>query len=121
MRTPVGRTFVRTPHSAASNPTTTRVDPPGIEPGLPACHTDVIPLDHRPILRSVESRGVAPRSPVCKTGILLLDDEPISVTEVGVEPTLHRLSTCRLYRLAYPVIELRSLGLEPRNQAYETR
>jgi hypothetical protein len=25
------------------------------------------------------------------------------VTEVGVEPTLRRLSTCRLYRLAYPV------------------
>jgi hypothetical protein len=26
-----------------------RVDPPGIEPGLPPCHSGVIPLDHRPV------------------------------------------------------------------------
>ena len=46
-----------------------------------------------------------------------------SVTGVGVEPTTSRLSTCRLYQLAYPVsfIQSRSLGLEPRSQAYETR
>ena len=44
-----------------------------------------------------------------------------SVTEVGVEPTQHRLSTCRLCRLAYPVVQLRSPGLEPGSQAYETR
>ncbi len=25
-----------------------RMDPPGIEPGLPPCHSGVIPLDHRP-------------------------------------------------------------------------
>lgn len=25
------------------------MDPPGIEPGLPACRADVVPLDHEPL------------------------------------------------------------------------
>ena len=45
----------------------------------------------------------------------------LRVTEVGVEPTSSRLSTCRLCQLAYPVVQLRSLGIEPSVQAYETR
>ena len=28
------------------------VEPPGIEPGLPACHAGVVPLDHDPVLLS---------------------------------------------------------------------
>ena len=47
-RTPVGRTFVR-PRTPQPPPAPTPVDPPGIEPGLPACHTGVIPLDHEPV------------------------------------------------------------------------
>ncbi len=43
------------------------------------------------------------------------------VTEVGVEPTRDRLSTCRLYQLAYSVNPSRSLGLEPGIRAYETQ
>ncbi len=75
-------------------------------------------------------RGVAPRFPACEAGVFLLDDGPMllsaprkgaGVTRVGVEPTLDRLSTCRLYQLAYLVIQLRSPGIEPGRQAYETR
>ena len=35
------------------------------------------------------------------------------MTEVGVEPTLHRFSTCRLCRLAYPVVQLQTWELNP--------
>ena len=38
---------------AVSPPGHVRVDPPGIEPGLPACHTGVIPLDHRPVISGI--------------------------------------------------------------------
>ena len=31
-------------------PITTAVDSPGIEPGLPPCHSGVFPLDHEPML-----------------------------------------------------------------------
>ena len=35
------------------------------------------------------------------------------MTEVGVEPTLRRLSTCRLCQLAYPVVQLQTRELNP--------
>ena len=38
--------------------------------------------------------------------LLTSDSRLPRVTEVGVEPTLHRLSTCRLCQLAYPVDQL---------------
>ncbi len=64
-----------------------RLDPPGIEPGSPPCHSGVIPLDHRPFVEvrnaecgtrneirhrllhqhRVERPGVEPGSSVCKT------------------------------------------------------
>ena len=67
----------------------------------------------RPYFEPVEPRGVEPRRRVCKTQLPPASDPVRSVTGVGVEPTLDRLSTCRLYQLAYPVIQSRSLGLEP--------
>jgi hypothetical protein len=56
-RTPVGRTSkFENPRAPANSSRADRVDPPGIEPGLPVCHTGVIPLDHRPN-RAQWSRG----------------------------------------------------------------
>src|SRR5262249_5456057 len=54
-----------------------------------------------------------------QASVFLLDDGPecrvsdTRVTEVGVEPTQHRLSTCRLCRLAYPVVQLQTWELNP--------
>jgi hypothetical protein len=46
------------PTCPANNSRADRVDPPGVEPGLPVCRTGVIPLDHRPIsCRAQWNRG----------------------------------------------------------------
>lgn len=74
-RTPVGRTFVRTRDRRAQ---TDRVDPPGVEPGLPVCHTDVIPPRPRAHdLRSVEPQGVEPCRRACKAQLASARD-PVS-------------------------------------------
>lgn len=102
----------RSAHPSVLGQSVDPVDSPGIEPGLQVCQTRVIPLDHEPHRQWIP-RGVAPRSPACEAGVFLLDDGPSSVTEVGIEPTLHRFSTCRLCRLAYPVIQLQTWELNP--------
>ena len=105
---PYPATF-RTTHSF------TQVDPPGVEPGFPACHAGVLPLDDGPVFHSevrpgiepdlpryqggvlpkhlqtnvtsVIPVGVEPSSPACRAGVLPFDDGIVSVAEVGVEPT----------------------------------
>jgi hypothetical protein len=113
---------------------------------LPPCHSGVFPLDHGP--ESQWSRGelhpgfprarrassywtttpfqtaVASQQEAVKHEqycLLLTGCCRLKVTGVGVEPTLDRLSTCRLCRLAYPVVSVRGPGIEPGDQAYETR
>ena len=58
------------------------MDPPGIEPGLPARQAGVIPLDHEP-MPSVESRGFEPRSPAREAGVFPLDDNPMLSSDQG--------------------------------------
>ncbi len=110
------------------------VDPPGIEPGLPACRAGVLPLDHEPSnpQRSVRESNptfVLTKDACCHStyrpnASSVIPDriEPSlswmsarclrrwttgsasTVTEVGVEPTDMRLSTSPLCLFAYPVL-----------------
>ena len=45
-----------------------RVDPPGIEPGSPVCRTGVVPLDHEPMFR-VDRMGVEPITPTLQGSV----------------------------------------------------
>lgn len=121
-RTPVGRTLFapRDPRPPRTTPIewTRGESNPGCRYAIPASYQ----LDHRPVTQwnRGESNPVAVlarHSPRPRA----IPSEP--VTGAGVEPALGRLSTCRLYQLAYPVMknQSRSLGLEPSCQAYETR
>ena len=67
------------------------MDPPGIEPGSPACRAGVVPLDYEPVYL-MERRGVEPRFPGCKPSVVPLDQRPIYLSEVrpGIEPGLPR-------------------------------
>ena len=55
------------------------VDPPGIEPGFPACRAGVVPLDHEPI-DSVDLMGVEPITPILQG----------SVASIGMQAQLQR-------------------------------
>ena len=74
----------------------TAVDPPGIEPGLPPCHSGVFPLDHQPIRFSVDRMGVEPGhrpkvGPPTLQGSVAPDGMParfISEVRPGIEPGL---------------------------------
>ena len=108
----------------------------GIEPRSPRCKRGIFPLDEpqmccqrsvwelNPVFRLTTAacslstyRPIAISDPGWNRTITFLHVTQVSspldhginlsVTEVGVEPTLHRLSTCRLCRLAYPVLSCR--------------
>ena len=66
------------------------MDPPGIEPGLPACRAGVVPLDHEPVSSlSVDRRGVEPRLSGCDPDVVPLDQQPIfQKVRPGIEPEL---------------------------------
>src|SRR6185295_6799371 len=65
-------------------PATFQVDPPGIEPGFPACRAGVVPLDHEP-MQSGEW-GSNPRFPAPKAGGLPLS-YPLQVDREGFAPS----------------------------------
>ena len=100
-------------------------EPRGVEPRRRACKAQLSPASDP----SSGDRGTGQRQRIVRLSLVSCLLSP-AVTEVGVEPTLHRLSTCRLCRLAYPVISARRArrprpvadpGVEPGLQAYETR
>jgi hypothetical protein len=104
------------------------VEPRGVEPRCRACEAQPPPAGGP----SVRSSGIGYSSLRRASGArLMTNDQELmtnnqTVTGVGVEPTLGRFSTCRLYQLAYPVVRARcepiaGPGLEPGCRAYQTQ
>ena len=108
----------------SGSPPLLSVDPPGIEPGLPPCHSGVIPLDHRPV--AMESRGVEPRRRVCKTQLqpagVPVSDRSGSRTHTHQVLGLTPLPVGVPGRVGRAVPDaVADPGVEPGLQAYETR
>ena len=63
------------------------VDPPGIEPGSPACRAGVVPLDHRPAV-AVDRMGVEPITPTLQESVAPSVHASPCLPEVrpGIEP-----------------------------------
>ena len=63
------------------------MDPPGIEPGSPACRAGVVPLDHEPI-DSVDRMGIEPNAPTLQKSVAPLGTCQPVFREVrpGIEP-----------------------------------
>ena len=88
-------TGIRLPSVSNRNYPAQTVDPPGIEPGSPACEAGIVPLDHRP---SVAEVGVEPTIVHQALDLAALPDlrtrplgPPIAVggprvAEAGIEP-----------------------------------
>ena len=66
-----------------------RVDPPGIEPGLPVCRTGVFPLDHEPVLSSGPEGNRTHRTDFARVSRPLGTCQPVlSEVRPGIEPGL---------------------------------
>jgi hypothetical protein len=79
--------------STAARPTVsgylpfTSVDPPGIEPGSPACRAGVVPLEHEPSV-AVDRMGVEPITPTLQESVAPSVHASPQLSEVrpGIEP-----------------------------------
>ena len=61
------------------------MDPPGVEPGSPICHTGVFPLDHGPALQWTAGESNSD-SRLAKPVSSQLDEQPETVIPHGLEP-----------------------------------
>ena len=86
-------------------PATFQVDPPGIEPGSPACRAGVVPLDHGPIHR-VDRMGIEPNAPTLQGSVAPL--EHASPFSFFIAFALRSVATGDRARLLVP-----GVGIEP--------
>ena len=91
------------------------MDPPGIEPGSPACRAGVVPLDHEPVRLSGPDGNRTQRTDLAKVSRLLGTCQPICrEVRPGIEPGLRpyhgRVRPQHLQTIRYQVI---ADGVEP--------
>ena len=109
-----------------------KVDPPGVEPGFPECHSGVFPLDDRPNFKQRSVRelnpifrltkaaccrntyrpltkmipdGVEPSSPACRAGVVPFDHGTTSGRSRSRTDKITSLSSWPLFPFAYSAVK----------------